>query len=194
MTALFLTLSTLFLLIAPITYVVSIIRGKTRPHRLTRLAVMAALLLSFASALAAGANPGILLLAGISAVHGVVIFVLSLWRGMGSGTRTLDWACFLLAVVGLAAWQLSGNALIGIWFAISADLVAFIPAYVKTWRNPGTESPWFSIFSVVGASLTLVAYPLQASSVFQMYIILGSLIMVICIYRRQLVRLVSRIN
>jgi len=83
MTTLLLTLSTLFLLIAPISYAVSILRGNARPHRLTRLALMAELLLTFASVYASGANPGVLLITGISAIHGVVIFGLSLWRGMG---------------------------------------------------------------------------------------------------------------
>jgi len=52
MKTLLLVLSAGILLIAPITYAVSIICGKTRPHRLTRLAVMAALLLTFSSAVA----------------------------------------------------------------------------------------------------------------------------------------------
>src|SRR5688572_19544990 len=130
-----LVLSSFFLIISPVAYAVSIARGRSRPHRLTRLALMAALLLTFASAIAADANLGTIVLTAIMAAHGVVIFALSLWRGMG-GTSVFDWLCFSMAIAGLVAWQLSGNALIGMWIAIFADVMAFIPAYVKTWKHP----------------------------------------------------------
>jgi hypothetical protein len=181
-------LSTLFLLIAPVSYAISIIQGKSRPHRLTRLALMVELVLAFASALAIGANPGVLLLAGISAVHGVVIFSLSLWRGMGGDAKWLDWACFLVAILGMVMWRLSGNALTAMWFAIFADCMAYIPAYIKTWRHPDTENHWFYTFSVAGALLSLAAYPLEAASAFQLYIAASSLAMIACIYRQRLFR------
>jgi hypothetical protein len=186
MTAIVLILSTILLLIAPIAYGVSIVRGKTRPHRLTRLAVMAGLLLTFGSAISINANPGVLLLTGICAVQGVVIFILSLWRGMGGGKRLLDWVCFLIAIVGLVVWRLSGNALTGMWFAIFADFMAYLPAYVKTWQHPHTESHWFYTFSIAGAFLSLVAYPLEAASAFQIYIMACCLIMISCIYSHQI--------
>lgn len=152
---------------------------------------MAALLLTFGSAIAAEANLGVLLLTGICALQGVVIFALSLWRGMGGGRNVFDWGCFAIAIAGLAAWQLSGNALIGMGFAILADLVAYLPAFVKTWRHPHTEGHWFYTFSIIGAFLSLAAYPLEAASAFQIYIIVCCLVMIGCIYRRQIF---SKIN
>ncbi len=186
MKTLLLVFSAGILLIAPITYATSIISGKTRPHRLTRLAVMAALLVIFSSALAARANVGTLLLAGISAGHGVLIFALSLWRGVGGGKRLFDWTCFGTSLLGLLAWRLSGDALIGMWFAIIADCTAYLPAFVKTWMHPDTESPWFYALSLIGAALTLIAYPLRATSVFQLYIMACSLVMIFCIYHTKL--------
>lgn len=185
MRTLLLAVSTAFLLISPIAYAVSIVRGKSRPHRLTRLALMAAMLLSFISALGAHANVGTLVVTGIAATQGVVIFALSLWRGMG-GQSLFDWTCFIAALVGLAAWQLSGSAIVGMWFAVFADLVAYIPAFVKTWRHPHTEEHWFYSLSAVGVTLSLVAYPLSAASAFQVYLVLASLVMIFCIYHRQI--------
>lgn len=190
MRPLLLVLSTGFLLISPIAYAVSIIRGKSRPHRLTRLAVMAALLLSFFSAIGAGANVGTLLVTGIAAVHGVVIFALCMWRGMG-GKTAFDWICFGLALMGLVAWQVSGNALVGMWFAVFGDVMAYVPAFVKTWKHPHTEDHWFYTLSMIGVLLSLVVYPLSAASVFQVYLIVCSLIMLFCIYRRQIFRKVD---
>lgn len=146
---------------------------------------MMALLLTFAAAIAADANQGTLVLAAIMATHGVVIFAMSLWRGMG-GTSVFDWLCFGLSIIGLIGWQVSGNALVGLWFAIFADIMAFIPAYVKTWKHPHTEGHWFYTLGAIGTALSLVAYPFQATSVFQVYLILSSLGMVLCIYHRQI--------
>lgn len=179
--------STILLLVSPIAYAVSIIKGNSRPHRLTRLAVMAALLLSFFSAIGAHANLGTLLVTGISAVHGVVIFGLSLWRGMG-GRSVFDWLCFGMAILGLVAWKLSGNALVGIWFALFADFMAYLPALVKTWQHPHTEGHWFYTLSALGIFFGLIAYPFAAASVFQVYLILVSLAMVFCIYHRQILK------
>lgn len=185
-----LALSTAILLIAPIAYAVSIFRGKSRPHRLTRLALMAALVLSFLSALAADANLGTLVVTGIAAGHSILIFGLSMWRGMG-GQSFFDWACFALAIVGLVAWQISGNALTGMWFAIFADIMAYIPALVKTWKHPHTEGHWFYTLSVIGIFLGLVAYPFSATSAFQVYLIVSSLAMLFCIYHK---RIFSRVD
>jgi hypothetical protein len=148
---------------------------------------MAALLLSFFSALSGHANLGTLIVTGISAAHSVVIFSLSLWRGMG-GRSWFDWVCFGLAIAGLIGWQLSGNALVGIWFAIFADGMAYVPALVKTWRHPHTEGHWFYTLAALGTFLGLVAYPFSATSVFQVYLILSALAMIFCIYHRQILK------
>jgi len=182
MTTFLLILSTVFLLISPIAYAISIIRGRSRPHRLTRLSLMAAMLLSFVSALDADANPGTLILTGIFAVQSVVIFGMTLWRGMG-GQSLFDWSCFVLSIVGLAAWQLSGNALVGIWFAIFADTAAYIPAFVKTWKHPHTEGHWFYTLGIIGTLFGLFAYPLSPASAFQVYVVAASLVMLFCIFR-----------
>jgi hypothetical protein len=179
--------SAIFLLISPIAYAISILRGESRPHRLTRLALMAALLLSFFSALGAHANLGTLVVTGIAALHGVVIFGLSMWRGMG-GRSLFDWLCFGLAIIGLIGWQISGNALVGIWFAIFADAMAYVPAILKTWRHPHTEGHWFYTLSVIGTFLGLIAYPFSPASVFQVYLIVSALAMIFSIYHDRILR------
>jgi len=179
------TLATALSVIAPVSYTVSIIRGRARPHRMTRLAVLVAMALTFFSLLSSGANMGILLLAGTFFVNCICIFALSMWRGMG-GDNLADRACFVLALGGLTCWQISGSPLLGIAFAIFADLVAYIPAFVKAWRYPETESPWFYVGSGLAALLGLMAYPLSPESAFQIYIVLCSATMLICLYHKHL--------
>ncbi len=186
MQVVFLILSTIFALIAPTSYIISIIRGTSKPHRMTRFILFLVLTLSFVSILAAHGNTGAKLFAGITFVQGVIIFILSLWRGMG-GSSKFDFLCLFIAVFGILGWKLTGNPLLGIWFSILADLAAYFPAFIKTWHYPHTETPWFYITSSIAAFLSLSAYKLDTSSIFQMYIALCSFIMVGLIYRKNLV-------
>lgn len=185
-----LILASIILLISPTTYIISIFRAETRPHRLTRLAVGVATLLAFFSILTEHGNAGSLVLLGILSLQSIVIFGLSLWRGMGGGSW-FDWMCFALAIAGLIGWQVSGNALVAMWFAIFADTAAYIPALVKTWKHPKTESQWFYILGNVGALLTLAAYELSITSTFQIYIIIMNSLMLVCIYKERLLRKLS---
>ena len=186
MQAILLIVSTIFALIAPISYIISIIRGTSKPHRMTRFILFFVLTLSFVSILAAHGNTGAKLFAGITFAQGIVIFLLSLWRGMG-GSSKFDFVCLFIAAFGILGWKITGNPLLGIWFSILADFSAYLPAFIKTWRHPHTESPWFYITSAIAALLGLIAYKLDTSSIFQMYIALCSFTMVGLIYRKNLV-------
>ncbi|HEV2402767.1 MAG TPA: hypothetical protein VGS08_01060 [Candidatus Saccharimonadales bacterium] len=182
------TASLMLALISPITYIVSIVRGKSRPHRMTRFALMIVLAVTFVGAVAAHGNPGALLLTSIFCLQGIVIFGLSLWRGIGGRAR-LDWACLMIALLGITAWALTSNPIIGVWGGIVGDFAAYVPAFVKTWRQPRSESPWFYLTSAGAAFLTLITYPVSAVSVFQLYIIGCGLSMTVFIYRPLISRL-----
>lgn len=92
---------------------------------------------------------------------------------------------------GVIGWLITGNALLSVWLASLADFVAYLPAYVKTWQHPNTESQWLYSLSVVGASLSLAAFRISAVSIFQMNIVLTSVIMLICIYHKGLTQQVG---
>lgn len=183
---LFLTFSTILNVIAPITYAVSILKGKTKPHRMTRFIVFFVLALNFLSIVAAHGNMGAIVFAGISSAQATVIFILSLWRGMG-GIHRFDLACLVIAAVGILGWKLTGNPVIGVWFSILADFAAYLPAFVKTWHHPHTESPWYFLLGAVASFLSLIAYKIETVSIFQIYIIVTSLVMVGFIYRKKLI-------
>jgi hypothetical protein len=179
-------LSTIFELTGTTIYMVSIARGNTKPHRMTRFIVFTILSLNFASIMAAHGNFGAKLYAGLSFGHGTVLFAMSMWRGLG-GTAKLDFGCLAIAAIGILGWKLTGNALVGVWFSILADIAAYVPAFVKTWRRPETESHWLYTLSIFAAGLGLIAYPLGAVSIFQIYIVLCSSTMVFIIFRKKII-------
>jgi hypothetical protein len=189
MQALLLTLSSILIIIAPITYIVSIARGSSKPHRMTRFILFFVLGLNFASISAAHGNLGAQVFAGVVFLQAAVILLMSFWNGMG-GTSYLDYVCLAMAAIGILGWKFTGNPAMGIWFSILADLSAYVPTFIKTWRRPDTESPWYYSVGGLAAILGLFAYKLDVSSIFQIYIGISCSIMLGLIYRKTLMKLI----
>jgi len=165
-------------------YCVSILRGRTKPHRVTRLVLLFVIGLNFVSNLAsAQSNLGAQIYGGLVLVFALLFMILSIGRGMG-GSSVFDWVCFAIAAIGVISWQLTDNALLGIWLASAADFVGYIPAFVKTWKHPHTESPWLYSLASVGVALSIAAYPISGASAFQFTILGTGLLMLVCIYRQ----------
>jgi len=189
MQILLLTLSSILIVIGPITYIVSITRGVSRPHRMTRFILAFVLGINFFSILAAHGNTGAQVFSGFVFLQALIIFLLSLWQGMG-GTNISDYVCLVIAVIGIIGWQFTGDPIIGIWFSILADFSAYVPAFIKTWKHPNTESPWYYFLSMIAVILSLLAYNLDTSSIFQIYIGLCSIAMIAIIYHKKLLKII----
>jgi hypothetical protein len=178
-------LSTIFVIIGPVAYIISIARGISKPHRMTRFILFFVLGLNFLSILAAKGNTGAIVFSGFSFLQATIIFLLSIRLGMG-GSSKFDWLCLCIAVVGIIGWKITGNPAIGILFAIGADFSAYLPAFLKTWKHPDTEAPLYYLFSAIAAFLSLIAYRIELSSLFQIYILISSLVMVGFIYHKKI--------
>ena len=180
-----LILSAILVVAGGLIYCASIVWGRTKPHRTTRFVVFVVLTLNFFSILAAHGNTGAEVYGGILFVSSIAFLLLSLKSGMG-GASVFDWICLVVALAGVAAWQITDNPVLGVYFAVLADLVAYLPALVKTWKYPHTESPWLYILSATASFLSLVAYKLSAVSAFQIFTIICSLAMLVCIYHQRI--------
>jgi len=117
---------------------------------------------------------------------------MSLIYGVG-GVSRLDIYCLVIAVLALVLYTVTGNGLLAISFGIVADLVGYIPTFVKTWHKPKSEDPTFFIIEGVASLLGVIAiWELRADILFPVYFVLSSMTVVILIYRKQLVRLVRQ--
>lgn len=188
MQTVFLALSSILILISPASYIVSIARGRSKPHRTTRFILFFVMGLNFISILAAHGNLGSRVFAGIVFLQATVILLMSFKRGMG-GTSRADYVCLTIAALGILGWKLTGNPLLGIWFSILADVAAYIPAFIKTWEHPETESPWYYFLGGLAVVFGLFAFRLDASSSFQIYIGLSCIAMLAVIYRTKIAAL-----
>jgi hypothetical protein len=163
---------------------VSIFQGKSKPQRTTSLLLLIICFLSYASVRVSGATPS-LWLAFSSFIQSAILWVVSLWFGVG-GKGSVDYWCMLLCILGVALWLVSGQSLYGLLASIIADFVSVLPSLLKTIRLPGTESWPFYFIDAAAAmmivclgswSLRLLLYPLYIATingVFVLIILIGS--------------------
>lgn len=178
-----LILATLLPLLSGVVYIVSIVRGGTKPQRTTRLLLLLISGLSFFALLAARDVSG-LWLALASFVQAAVIFSLSLRFGMGGRDR-LDIICFGVCIGGIVLWLGFGQSLVGLGAAIVADVVAIVPSLVKTWRLPHTEIWLFYALDCIAAVCVLCADQVQSlqTLAYPIYILFINFIFVLAIVR-----------
>ena len=175
--------SSMFALFSPIFYTLSILRGESKPHRTTRFVVLTITFLSFA-ALLAQHNTVAIFLAGVSCVQSILIFSLCIKYGMGGWAKT-DIICLIIAGIGILVWKLTNNPMMGLLASILADFVGYIPALIKTYKFPETETWIFYILDVFAATFTILAirnFTYQETS-YPIYILAINLLMVVFILR-----------
>lgn len=145
----------------------TILKGYFRPQRMTRFLFMLIFVLIFVFLLMEKDTNSIYV-AFMAAFGSVVIFLLSLKKGMG-GRSKFDLVVLTVALIAIGMWALIGNSLAGLVTSILAGTMAYIPTYIKSWKNPGTED-WFfyliyvsaSVFSILSIrefSLAKMAFP-----------------------------------
>jgi hypothetical protein len=110
-------------------------------------------------------------LALTSCFQSIVLWILSLWYGIGSLFDYLDILCLVLCIGGVTVWLSSGQSLSGLLASIAADFIACIPSLYKTFRLPHTETiTFYALDSIAGfCMLFSTSFTLQAAP-FPLYI------------------------
>jgi len=179
----FIICSIIFALFSPIFYVLSILKWESKPHRTTRFVLLIITLLSFASLLAQH-NTVAIFLSTIYALQSILIFILSIKHGMGWWAKT-DIICLVIAGLGILVWKLTNNPVMWLLASLLADLVGMIPALIKTYKFPETETWIFYGLGVLAPALTILAirnYTYQ-ETVYPIYVLSINFVMFILIMR-----------
>jgi hypothetical protein len=175
-----LIIGSLLPLISAVVYMVSIVRGNSRPERMTRFLLLVITGVMTASLWAAGDTSG-LWLALVSFLQSLAIWVLAFKWGMGGRDR-LDMICLVLCFAGVVIWLGSDQPWIGLLASILADLIACIPSLRKTIRWPHTELMAFYLFDTIAGVAILLAGPFTLEAmVFPLYIAAINLAYVVAI-------------
>lgn len=163
-------------------YILSILKGKTKPHRTTRIVLFVVSVCNLVGAIAAHAALGTMLLSVFFFARSLILAVLSIKRGVG-GMSKLDITCGTVAVLGIVAWLITGSGIWALVFAVLADAVAYVPAIYKTWLLPKSEAPLLYWLEGFAAILAVIHDGLLLSTIFQVYVILSCVAMLTCIYK-----------
>lgn len=186
MQTIFIIISSLLALISPLVYARAILKGEAKPHRTTRLILLLITSLATASLLAQHDRVAVWL-AGISTLQSILIFILSLKRGMGGWGRS-DLICLAIALLGIFLWQTTKNPALALYASIAADFTGMVPALIKTYRFPETEIWSFYFLDIFAAGFSLLAVqsfiPQQFS--YQLYLMVINLVMVLLVLRPKL--------
>lgn len=157
-----------FSLVSCLLYLVDIVRGRTRPSRVSWWVMALVNAALAASYYASGARETVWLPAFYAASF-AMIGAFSLRWGYGSWTR-IDGFCLAGAVAGLLVWWVTRSAPSALALLIAVESVGFVPTVIKAWRAPGSEDlgAWFvanvasalNVAAVTAWSWEIAAYPL----------------------------------
>lgn len=152
-----------FAVIQVIPYIVSILRGHTKPERMSYFIFFFVDAISVSSYIAVGARTTIW--TGIVYVFtGLTIFLLSLKYGMG-GFSKLDIFCLFLALVGLLVWVTTSSALLALCFSVLAAKIGYLPTIKKAYFFPETENTLSWSLCALTSILNLFALTTFAPSI-----------------------------
>ena len=170
-------------LISPIFYTKSMLAGRAKPHKVTRLIVWLASVAGILGTIGSSNISGIIF-AGIFFLRATYLLGMSLVYGVG-GASKLDRSCLIFGLSALAAYFITGSGLLAVSLGIMADLLGYIPTFVKTYKKPDSEDPtFFTIESAASAFAILAIWKLRVDILFPIYFLLSGLTVVVLIYRK----------
>ena len=151
-------------------YIRGILRGQTKPNRVTWWILALASLILAASYFASGARDTVWVPIAYFFSF-TIIAILSLRYGEGDGTLTLlDKTCVLGAIISIFLWWFTGSPVVALFFEMGVELFGLIPTIAKAYRNPVTEdfAAWaiavsaslLNVFAITDWSYVIATYPI----------------------------------
>ena len=140
---------------AYVPYVISVARGKARPHPFSWLLWSILGFVSFFLYVRVGAK-ATLPLAFCNGLLPLVITVLSLKRWQGAFSR-FDYVCLGISLAAIVTYLFTRNATAALSINILGDLTAFLPTLRKTRKDPLSEDLFTWVLFTVGYLLSILA-------------------------------------
>ncbi len=171
-------------------YIKNTLKGDTKPNPVSWFIWSLAPFVGVFLQLRAGAGWSVMgvFMAGFAPLL-IVIFSLfrrnRFWK-----IRPFDIVCGFFSILALIIYVATSNVAVSIVFAILSDFLAYIPTFVKTWKNPETETSSVYLAGIINNILSLLIIKNWFFTIysFQIYLILGNLVEVFFIYRKRIFR------
>lgn len=157
MKAVFGIASSIILIIGGLPYLYDIHRQKIRPHILSWLGWSFITALGAFAVLADGGGWVVAMLFA-NTVLCLLMAGYSIFKKVGVWSASIyDFLFFGVGLLGLILWQVSGEPIVAIIFAVIADFCFGVPTIIKTYKNPQSETYFAWLASVVAELLALFA-------------------------------------
>ena len=170
-------------------YIKNILKGDTKPNPVSWFIWSLAPFVGVFLQLKAGASWSVMsvFMAGFAPLL-VVIFTL-LKRNAFWKIRTLDIVCGIFSVLALVIYIMTSNLWVSIIFAIASDFLAYIPTFIKTWKNPDTETSSVYLGGIINNFISLLIIRNWAFVIysFPIYLILANIAEILFIYRKKII-------
>lgn len=159
--------SVVLALISAPPYIISIVKGNTKPERATWFIFMVMGFIALASQILLGGSWSVVFTA-LDATGSLIVFALSLRYGVG-GWTTLDKIALTTAAIGVVIAFVAHDPVVALLGDILADISGTVLTVIKTYRDPDSEValPWlligtsavFAVLAVGRWDFGLILYP-----------------------------------
>jgi hypothetical protein len=172
-------------LVSALIYAYSVIRGRTRPNRVTWFILSFAPLLAFGGMLAQGVTFRESVFTLQTAIGPVIVVISTFFAKQPKWRITqFDLFCGALSIIGFILAYTMRQGDIAILFGVIADGLAFLPTLVKAFKYPETENPAPFIVGIAAAVIAIAivtTYDFKHLA-FPVYILIADLIATLFIY------------
>ncbi len=135
-------------------YIVSIVRGKTKPNFSGWLIFTVSMVCVLVSAYTLGARDSLILIATFTGLH-FIVALLSLKYGFVRFSR-VDIFFLLLSAASILLWFQTENAWYTLILNVLIDMFGYATIATKLYRNPGTEDTSAWAISIAAYTLNLI--------------------------------------
>jgi hypothetical protein len=136
-------------------YIYSILKGETKPVRVTWGLWSLIMLIGVFAHYGVGAEKSLAFVVADTLGVGI-IFLLTFFKGEAGHTR-LQTISLFFCIGAIALWQYFGSAKGGLYLSIIADLLAAIPTLEHAYRKPHEETPLSYMLTALGGVCAIVA-------------------------------------
>jgi hypothetical protein len=132
-------LASLLAIAAVVPYIVTTLRGQTKPHLFSWLIWTLLNVIGFCAQIAGGAGPG----AWVTAMSGILSLFLSaltykLYKAVYISRA--DWISFVLALSAIPVWMITKEPLMAAIIVSLINIMAYIPTVRKAWKDHSSEN------------------------------------------------------
>lgn len=181
-----------FSILCFVPYIITILRGKTRPNRATWwIWTVLSFVISLSYYFTGAGNTIWLPVCG--GIGQLIIAILSLKYGEGGWSR-FDRICLLGVGISLVLWRQFDSPFLALLFNIIVDCLGALPTIKKSYSEPETENLLTWSLYLIGSTLNLLAIERLSFGLlaFPLYIFFVNASIVACLVRPKVIKAIRR--